>query len=103
MEILGELAAYIDVPEAHLAEQSATPTMVEEEALAVGIPPLIRVKSGSEKPDDAFATVRYRDHWFWIDHQDLESKRVFSFLMILFSLAESGTPKQVPIVTIPVG
>ena len=103
MEILGELAAYIDVPDAHLAERSAIPMMVEEDALAVGIPPLIRVKSGSEKPDDAFATVRYRDHWFWIDHQDLRSKRVFSFLMFLFSLAESGTPKQRPVVTIPVG
>lgn len=103
MEILGELAAYIDVPAEHLAERSATPTMVEEGAIAAGIPPLIRVKSGSEKPDDAFATVRYRSHWFWIDHQDLKSKRVFSFLLFLFSLAESGTPRQAPVVTIPVG
>ena len=103
IEILGELAAYIDVPAAHVAEQSATPTMVEEEAIAADIPPLIRVKSGSEEPDDAFATVRYRDHWFWIEHQDLKSKRVFSFLMFLFSLADSGTPRKAPVVTIPVG
>ena len=103
MEILGELAAYIDVPDAHVAEQSATPAMVEEAAIAADIPPLIRVKSGSEEPDDAFASVRYRDHWFWIEHQDLKSKRVFSFLMFLFSLADSGTPRRAPVVTIPVG
>jgi hypothetical protein len=103
IEILGEMAAYIEVPAAHLAERSATPMMVEEGPLAVALPPLIRVKSGSEKPDDTFATVRYRDHWFWIDHQDLESKRAFSFLMFLFSLAESGSPRQAPVVTIPVG
>jgi len=103
MEILGELSAYIDVPDAHVAEQSATPAMVEEGAIAADIPPLIRVKSGSEEPDDAFAAVHYRDHWFWIDHRDLKSKRVLSFLMFLFALAESGTPKQAPVVTIPVG
>jgi hypothetical protein len=103
MEILGELGAYIDVPDAHVAEKSATPAMVEEEAIAANIPPLIRVKSGGEEPDDAFAAVRYRDHWFWIEHQDLKSKRVFSFLMFLFSLADSGTPRQAPVVTIPVG
>ena len=103
MEILGELAAYIDVPDAHVAEQSATPAMVAEGGMAADIPPLIRVKSGSEEPDDAFAAVRYRDHWFWIEHQDLKSKRVFSFLMFLFSLADSGTPRQAPVVTIPVG
>ena len=103
IEILGELAAYIDVPAEHVAERSATPAMVEEEAIAADIPPLIRVKSGSEEPDGAFATVRYRKYWFWIDHRDLKSKRVFSFLMFLFSLADSGTPRQAPVVTIPVG
>lgn len=103
MEILGELAAYIDVPAAHVTERSATPAMFEEGAMAADIPPLIRVKSDSEEPDDAFAAIRYRDHWFWIDHRDLKSKRVFSFLMFLFSLAESGTPRQAPVVTIPVG
>jgi hypothetical protein len=45
--------------------------------------------------------VRYQDSWFWIDNRDLKSKRVFTFLMVFSSIAETGAAPQVPIVTIP--
>ena len=66
-------------------------------------PYLIRVQSGREEPEDAFVSVSYRDHWFWINDTDYRSKRMFSFLMYLFRLAERGKPQQVPVLTIPTG
>jgi len=103
LEILQELAAYIDVPETHVAEQRAAPNLVDDKEMAGDIPPIFRVQSDSKKPADAFVAVQYRDHWFWIDDRDFTSKKMFSFLMFLFTLAETGTPQPAPVLTIPTG
>ncbi len=63
--------------------------------------PLIRIRSSADRPQDAFVAIRYRDHWFWIDDRDLYSKRTFSFLMLIFTLTESGGVSAAPIVTVP--
>jgi len=39
--------------------------------------------------------------WFWIDDRDLNSKRMFAFVMLLFSLTETGGDQRAPIVTVP--
>lgn len=62
---------------------------------------LIRIQSGAERPEDAYAAVRYRDLWFWIDDRDLRLKRVIMFLMVFASLAETGTAPQTPLITLP--
>jgi hypothetical protein len=64
---------------------------------------LIDIHSSRDKPDYAFAAVSYRDHWFWIDDRDLKSKRTFAYLMLLFSLTETGGKEGLPLVTIPAG
>ena len=64
---------------------------------------LIRVQSGPDKPENAFTAVKYEDNWFWIEKGDLHSKRTFSFLMLLFSLTETGGKEGLPLVTIPAG
>lgn len=69
----------------------SNPTL-EEEVAGVKVPPLIRIQSSPSRPVDAFVAVPYRDHWFWIDDQDLRSKSLFSFLMFLFTLLE--TPEK---------
>ena len=103
LEILLELGSYIDVPEPHVAQQRTTPNVAQDADIAVGVDPLLRVQSDKKKPGDACVAVDYRGHWFWIDDRDLESKRMFSFLMFLFSLAETGTPEKAPVLTIPAG
>ncbi len=53
------------------------------------------------EPANAYAAVPYKGYWYWIDDNDIASKRIFTFLMILFSLAETGQPTAAPIVTVP--
>jgi hypothetical protein len=62
---------------------------------------MIRIRSSASPPAATYAAVRYRDTWYWIDDGDYASKRVFTFLMIFFSLAETGVTPQAPVLTVP--
>ncbi len=102
LESLIDLASLIEVPESHVAEKRVNPTFKDELTENTSVQPLIKVYNSVQKPDDAFVSVYYRDHWFFIDDKDLPSKGVFSFLMFAFTLTETGTNKEsVPIVTVP--
>ena len=104
LEIIIDLASYIDVPAAHVAEKRVNPTMPGEMVQGVPVPPLMRIHSSADKPGDAFIAVPYRHYWFWIDDRDLRSKQLFSFLMFIFSLTETGGAKEgAPIITVPSG
>jgi len=65
--------------------------------------PLIAVHSGETPPDDAFLSVRQRDTWYWIDGNDLASRRSFTFLMLLLSMTETGGSGQAPLITLLTG
>lgn len=100
MEILVELSGGIEVPRQHLAEGRVRP--VPESARAGrGGSPVFRIRSGDAPPQDAYVAVRYRAIWFWVDDRDLDSKRVFTFLRMFSSIAETGVAPQVPVLTIP--
>jgi hypothetical protein len=103
MQIMMELAGEVDVPESHSAEGRVAPAL--ERVLENGQKhsSLLHIKNATEKPENAFSAVRYRDTWFWIDDRDFQSKRIFSFIMLLFSLTETGGKEGLPIVTIPAG
>ncbi len=45
--------------------------------------------------------VEYRDHWFWIEDGDMKSKRAFAFMMMLFTLMDTGEKQGLPVLTIP--
>ena len=47
---------------------------------------LLHVRSQKRKPKCAAVAVKYRDHWFYIDDQNLESKSTFALLLQLFEL-----------------
>ena len=63
--------------------------------------PVARIRVSSERPQDAFSAVQYRNYWFWIDDRDLASKRVFTFLRMFSSISETGVTPQLPVLTIP--
>jgi hypothetical protein len=102
LQIFSFYGSFIDVPESHVFQGRVVATVKDNLAAAAGFPPPIQVHNGTSKPDDAFVAAPYRDHWFWIDDRDIHSKRMFFFLMILFSFTERGVSGQsAPILTVP--
>jgi hypothetical protein len=103
LEVLVDLSSFITVPAVHVAERRVSPTAEPEIGPAGEVLPLLRVASGAEAPADAFVAVPYRGHWFWIDDRDIGSKRMFSFIMFVFTLVEPGSKEPTPVLTIPTG
>ena len=103
IQIMIELAMEIEAPAAHVEEGRTLRTMAQASRAEERIGSIARIQSGTAKPDDAFVAVEFKDHWFWIDDRDFDSKRTFTFLMILFSLTETGGKEGLPLVTIPAG
>jgi hypothetical protein len=101
LQIMVDLASYIDVPPADAAEGRVYVPSRGPEELRLA-PPLLKINQGEAAPQDAYAAVRYRNHWFWIDDRDVRTKGMFNFLMFMFTLTETGnTQVQAPVVTIP--
>ncbi len=100
LEIIGEFAFGIEVPLHHVEEGRVIAAPGFDGPWS---PPSVRIRSGHDEPDDAFVAIRYRDTWFWIDDTDFAAKRMFSFLFLLTSLAESGTTPAAPLITVGAG
>jgi hypothetical protein len=103
LEILVDLSSYIDVPAANVEQKRTFPSPAPEFVNGAPVPGLIRILSSPEKPDDAIAAVPYRQDWYWIDDKDFPSKRLFSFIMFLFTLTDTGEKQGAPVITIPAG
>lgn len=103
LQIMVNLATQIDVPQEHVADGLTLPSLKPSPNDGQAPESLITVHTSPDKPENAFTAVNYEDHWFWIDKRDFKSKRTFAFLMILFSLTETGGKEGLPLVTIPAG
>ncbi|MCL4179381.1 MAG: hypothetical protein KJ072_16765 [Verrucomicrobia bacterium] len=101
MHILGIMAAQVEVPAEDVAQGRAAPGVVDAEQQGGHPVRLARILSSKQKPADAYVVVQYRDHWFWIEDDDLRSKRAFAFMMMLFTLTDSGDKQGLPVLTIP--
>jgi len=100
---MNALATQIDVPSGHVDGGLTVPSLILPGREEVEMGQLIKVHTTPDKPEKAFVSVHYRNEWFWIDDGDFYSKRVFTFVMILFSLMESGGKEGLPLITIPAG
>ncbi|SPD75600.1 conserved hypothetical protein [uncultured Desulfobacterium sp.] len=84
-----------------MEDKRVSPTHVEAMDSDGKISPLIRIVNSQERPEDAFVSIPYRKFHFWIADRDLMSKKIFSFLMFVFTLVETGDKGLTPIVTVP--
>ena len=62
----------------------------------------MRIASSSMPPDNAYAAVRYRGSWFYVNDSDLTSKSTFSLLMQSFALRAGDVKSAGPVLTLPV-
>jgi hypothetical protein len=100
LQIMQAFASHVDVPEAHLKDHSAWPSL-ENASTPEGSQHNVQIHSGKEKPAGAFAAVRYRDYWFWVDNSDFQTKRALTVIMFIFTLSDSGSAEKLPLITIP--
>ena len=99
MQIMAAVAARVDIPEADIVAKKAIPG--SPEAPGEGVMGPVAVRTGGIKPPDVYAAVEFHGHWFWVDDCDLATKRVFSFLMLAFTLMEDKSPNPPVQMTIP--
>lgn len=99
LEIMLMMGVGVDLPAP--TRGRALPFQFKEQGAEAAVTPLVRVRSGTAMPADAFVGVQYRGQRYWIEDEDVASKRTFTFLMILFSLAETGQSSVAPMVTVP--
>ncbi|MGB5422369.1 MAG: hypothetical protein WBN03_09425 [Desulfobacterales bacterium] len=62
-----------------------------------------RMLSSKERPINTFAAVRYRDHWFYIENRDIDSKRALGLIIALFRVLAPTGGGAAPILTLPTG
>jgi len=63
---------------------------------------LLRIHAAEQPPAEAAVRVHYRDAWFWIADDDLDSKTTFSLLTYLFSLKAGSKEMKEPLLTLGV-
>ena len=102
INLMQTMASHAQVPPEHVTEGRVAPG-IDSVSKDPNDPRLIRIRCDAKKPPaaDSFVSVRFRDNWFWIDDRDLKSKRTFAFMMMLFTLADTGEKENLPLVTIP--
>ena len=98
--IMKTMAAQSDVPPEDIA-QGRTPPGYESLGPEAEQTRLLHIYCSKSKPTDAYASVNYRNHWFWIDDRDLKSKRAFAFMMMLFTIGAPSERENPPVLTIP--
>jgi hypothetical protein len=95
LQMLLTMAKFIDVPPEKVSR--AFPGY----SFSPGMTRPFHVYTSREKPDVAFASVKYYDDWYWIDHDDLPSKKAFTLMLFLTTLTNRADTENVPVLTIP--
>ena len=67
LEIMIEFSHGIEIPPGHVEEGR---TVASPKFEGPWTPPLVRILTGENAPDDALVTAEYRGLWYWIDDLD---------------------------------
>ena len=102
LEVMQEMSADIDVPPQDVSKGRTYATFHPSSGASPYDLPRVTIHSGPSAPGDAFTTVHYRGTSYWVSDDDFGSKRSLTFLLLFFSLAETGASPETPVLTIPV-
>jgi hypothetical protein len=100
LQIMGAFSTYVQAPKEHL-DKHWTAAMLEGRPAEERNDDPVKILSGKDRPASAYAAVRYRDYWFWIDNSDWRTKRALMAIMFFFTLEQGGGEERLPMVTIP--
>ena len=104
-EVLYDLGRNVEVPEKDmergLTQKYETPRgeLINRKGLHHG---LIAVRSSTTRPEDAYATIFYRDRWYYIADDDARSKAYFVLAETIISLQAGDLKTEQPLLTLPV-
>jgi len=98
-QVLASVSGRVDMPEGDVSSHKALPGMPTPDDDGLFREGMVRYSKA--KPEDAFAMVQYRGNWFWIDDHDIMTKKVFSFIMLAFTLMDKGGQESQLQLTIP--
>ena len=101
LQVMLELAATVQVPEAEVAEGRAAAGLVDSQPPGAAERPAVTILSGESAPKDACVSIEYRGRWYWVPDTDIQSKFTFGFVMLLFSISGTGAKSGAPVVTVP--
>ena len=93
----------IETPSDHSVSDLVTNSLAESAATSDWrsfMSNLFQVSSGTEEPKQAAVKVGYRDHWFWIEDNELESKTTFNLILFLLALQSAESDGVSPLQTI---
>jgi hypothetical protein len=97
LQIMIAMAGFVDVPDIKSSQA------FEGYVVSPGTPRAFFVHSGPDKPESSFASTLYNGYWYWINPTDLRSKQVFTLMLYLTTLTDSGGEDSNPVLTIPTG
>ncbi len=97
LAILTDLSAEIDIP-AEDIESGATQPAVQ--MVGGETRPVLVIHSG-KPPRDAYASIRYRSHQFWIANTDFDTKYALTVVQSLEAVAQVSDNSHAPLVTVP--
>lgn len=61
----------------------------------------VMIRSSLQQPVNTFVQVKYRGKWFWVDDNDLVTKKVFSFIMLAFTMMDKEESNSALQLTVP--
>lgn len=94
------LSQGISIPNAHF-ECGVAGQLNCEEPQHDALKDFFRVLVCDSYPGDAFVSVQYKKHWYYIEDSDLSSKKTFSLLMQLYNLNAEEPRSMGPLLTLP--
>jgi hypothetical protein len=97
LQMLSAMSKFVDIPADKIARAS-TGYRVSADTTRP-----FRVHVSKNAPKSAFASVEYHGDWYWIDPEDLNSKRAFTLMLFITTLTNQPENNQAPVLTIPTG
>jgi len=104
MAMIDFMARGVEVPLEHLQEGRIIDYGLQSSGgeVAQGLIPF-KMRSSKSRPQNVFAAVRFNDYWYYIDHNDITSKRALSLIIVLFRLQAPTPAGAAPILSLPTG